>query len=51
MRHGKHAWFARPGNEHPGQQPPKGKAGFQLGPRPGMSKKVAKGGKMIAPHH
>jgi hypothetical protein len=53
MRHEKHLWFARPASERSslGQQPLKNKSGLQLGPRLGRSKKLAKGGKMIAPHH
>lgn len=52
MRHEKHPWFARPASERSslGQQPLEKKSGLQLGPRLGSNKKLAKDGKMIAPH-
>jgi hypothetical protein len=52
MRHEKHLWFARPASERSslGQQPLEKKSGLHLGPRLGITKKLAKGDKMIAPH-
>ncbi len=52
MKHEKHLWFARPVSERSslGQQPSERKSGIQLGPRLGTAKKLAKGGKMLAPH-
>jgi hypothetical protein len=52
MRHEKHIWFARPSSERSslGQQPLEKKANPHLGPRLGITKKLAKGGKMTAPH-
>jgi hypothetical protein len=52
MRHEKHPWFAPPAGERPpvGEQPAQKKPGFSLPPKTGKFKKLAKGGKMIAPH-
>jgi len=52
MKHEKHPWFARPASERSslGQQALEKKSDLHIGPRLGRSKKLAKGGKMIAPH-
>jgi hypothetical protein len=51
MRHEKHLLFARPASERSSLgQPLEKKSDPQLWPRLGITKKLAKGGKMIAPH-
>jgi len=52
MGHETHLWFARPLSERSslGRQPLEKKSGLHLGPRLGSNKKLAKDGKMIAPH-